>query len=153
MPTTSHEPETDLVTRRDIPFPPSQVLAAFLDPVRLARWWGPAGFRVEFEACETTPGGSWRFTMIGPNGARFPNESQFARIAPDRLVIEHISAPWFVLTVTLREAPGGTALEWRQRFESPEVRQRVEPVEAPGSEQNLDRLVQELERGGGRGAA
>lgn len=42
---------------REIPATPDQIFAAFSDPVRLARWWGPAGFTNTFEVCEFHPGG------------------------------------------------------------------------------------------------
>ena len=46
---------------------------AFSDPVRLARWWGPAGFTNTFTICEFKPGGQWSFTMHGPDGTNYPN--------------------------------------------------------------------------------
>ena len=143
------EPDTDLVSRRELRWQPLEVLAAFLEPGRLARWWGPAGFANEFDLCEPRPGGDWRFTMVGPNGARYRNESRFLELGPHRVVIQHLSAPRYVLTVSLEACPAGTRLEWRQRFESADMVRRVAAVAGPGNEQNLDRLAAELERSGG----
>lgn len=36
----------------EIPAPVEQVFAAFSDPERLARWWGPAGFTNTFSRLE-----------------------------------------------------------------------------------------------------
>ena len=140
-------PATDLVTRRLIPFRRTRVLSAFLDPARLARWWGPAGFANEFEVCEPVPGGLWKFTMIGPDGTRYANECRFVSVGPDSVVIRHVTAEPFILILQLAEVQGGTELTWRQSFETAEVRRRVEPVVVPSNEENLDRLVQELGRG------
>ena len=58
---------------REIPATPEEIFAAFSDPVRLARWWGPAGFTNTFTICEFKPGGQWSFTMHGPDGTNYPN--------------------------------------------------------------------------------
>ena len=43
---------TTFSTSREIPAPLAQVFAAISTPGRLARWWGPAGFRNTFKVCE-----------------------------------------------------------------------------------------------------
>jgi uncharacterized protein YndB with AHSA1/START domain len=35
---------------------PDTVFAALQDPVRLARWWGPVGFRNTFDTCDLRSG-------------------------------------------------------------------------------------------------
>ena len=47
-----------LKTFRTIPAAPKDVFAAFSDPERLARWWGPEGFTNTFNACEFKTGGA-----------------------------------------------------------------------------------------------
>ena len=89
-------------TSREIPAPPHQVFAAISEPQRLARWWGPAGFTNTFAICEFRVGGRWSFVMHGPDGARYPNESEFAEIeAPGKIVVQHVSEPRFRLTIML----------------------------------------------------
>jgi uncharacterized protein YndB with AHSA1/START domain len=48
---------TTFTTTREIPASPAAVFAAFQDPARLARWWGPNGFTTTFETFEFRPGG------------------------------------------------------------------------------------------------
>ena len=62
-------------TSRQLAAIPSAVFAAINDPVRLARWWGPAGFSNRFDVFEFQAGGKWFFTMIGPDGKVYPNEA------------------------------------------------------------------------------
>jgi hypothetical protein len=57
-----------------------------------------------------------------------------------KIVIEHVAAPWYRLTVTLTPRGDGTHLAWFQEFESPEFAARMRPVCQPANEQNLDRL-------------
>jgi uncharacterized protein YndB with AHSA1/START domain len=137
---------------RDIPASPDQVFAAFSDPQRLARWWGPAGFTNTFNVCEFRPGGRWSFVMHGPDGGHHPNESVFAEIEPpSRVVVQHTSQPTFRLTVTLAPSAGGTAVSWAQAFESADVASRIEHIVVPANEQNLDRLAAEVLRESGSG--
>lgn len=132
-------------TSREIPAAPELVFAAFSDPQRLARWWGPAGFTNTFHGCDFRPGGKWSYIMHGPDGAKFPNESEFAEIDPARrIVIQHVSGPRYRLTVTLAPAGAGTVVHWSQAFEHPEVAKRVEHIVVPANEQNLDRLSAEV---------
>lgn len=139
---------TTFDTSREIPATPAEVFAAFADPARLAAWWGPDGFRNTFEVCEFRPGGAWRLTMHGPNGANYPNESVFDEIDRDRkVVIHHVSKPEFRLTVTLTATASGTLLTWSQAFEDPAVAQAVRAVCVPANEQNLDRLTAEVLQG------
>lgn len=128
-------------TQRVLRHSPAEVYAAFQNPARLARWWGPAGFTNEFEIFEFREGGRWKFVMVGPDGTRHPNLNRFARLQPGaQLVIRHESAPRFTLTVDLDQAPEGTRLAWTQAFDDAAVAAAVKPIVEPANEQNLDRL-------------
>lgn len=128
-------------TERVFSAKPRTVFAAFEQPDRLARWWGPEGFTNTFEQFEFEPGGRWVFVMHGPNGVDYPNESVFREIEPDaRLVIEHVVKPWYKLAVTLTARGDRTHLAWVQEFESPEVAARMRPLSRTANEQVLDRL-------------
>jgi uncharacterized protein YndB with AHSA1/START domain len=136
-------------TSREIPASPERVFAAFSDPVRLARWWGPAGFTNTFNLCELKSGGRWSYVMHGPNGANFTNESVFVEVEPPgKVVVQHESKPRYRLTITLAPAAGGTTVSWAQTFESADIARRVERIVVPANEQNLDRLSAEVLRGG-----
>ena len=134
-------------TSRDIPAPVEQVFAAFSQPERLARWWGPAGFTNTFRVCEFTPGGRWSYVMRGPDGRNYPNESVFAAIeSPKRIVIQHVSEPKYRLTIGLAPSAAGTVVSWSQAFEKARVGSRLERVVVPANEQNLDRLSADVLR-------
>src|SRR4051794_3715346 len=109
MPPDSEDPnDATFRTHRVIPHPPARVFEAFSRPELLARWWGPSGFTNTFEVFEFRPGGRWIFVMHGPDGSNYPNENVFVEIeAPSTVVIEHVSAPHFVLTVRLAAQDGG----------------------------------------------
>ncbi|WP_280271181.1 SRPBCC domain-containing protein [Nocardia wallacei] len=141
-------------TTREIAADPSSIFAAFADPSRLRNWWGPAGFTNTFEVCEFEPGGKWTLVMHGPDGRNYPNESIFSEIEPSkRIVIDHISQPKYVLTITLEPTSSGTTLvHWHQTFENPRVVARLTRTTesgetiVPPNEENLDRLTAEVLR-------
>jgi uncharacterized protein YndB with AHSA1/START domain len=134
-------PDATFRSHRVLPQPPGQVFEAFARPEVLARWWGPDGFTNTFEIFEFKPGGVWKFVMHGPNGADYPNESVFLKIeAPSTLVIQHVVAPHFTLTITLAPHNGGTIITWVQQFDDSSVAASIRHIVEPANEQNLDRL-------------
>jgi uncharacterized protein YndB with AHSA1/START domain len=132
---------------REIPAPPERVFAAFTDPARLARWWGPAGFSNTFTVCEFKTGGRWLFVMHGPDGKDYANESVFAAVEPPgRVVIDHVSLPHYQLTITLTPTVAGTRVGWEQVFENDKVAAAIAHIVEPANEENLERLATEVRR-------
>ncbi|HET7772788.1 MAG TPA: SRPBCC domain-containing protein [Burkholderiaceae bacterium] len=126
---------------------PAELLDAFAQPDRLARWWGPAGFSNTFSRFDFRDGGLWDFTMHGPDGATYPNQCRFSAIDPARgLVIDHLNAPAFRLSITWQREGDATWLHWQQVMATVELAQALAPVCLPANEQNLDRLTAELGR-------
>ncbi|WP_404299377.1 SRPBCC family protein [Alicycliphilus denitrificans] len=148
----STAPSTDnrtLFTERVLPAPPAAIFGAIANPNQLARWWGPNGFHNSIQAFDFRPGGRWLVTLHGPDGRDYPNEYRFADIAANELVvIEHVTAHWFELSISLAPQDGGTRVGWRQTFADAESCARLAPVCTPGNEQNLDRLAAVLAASG-----
>ena len=132
-------------TSRSFSAPPEAVFAAFSNPERLARWWGPDGFSNNFETFEFWSGGAWRFTMVGPDNSNYQNISTFESIVPDRLVVvKHVSQPHFTLSIMLEPSAAGTTVTWEQAFDSPEVAASLKHIVEPANEQNLSRWQAEV---------
>lgn len=137
----------DFHNERTFPVPPAQVFACLRDPARLARWWGPEGFSNTFSVFEFVPGGRWVFTMHGPDGKDYPNESTLRSIEENALVVvDHVVEPRFVLEIALRPEGNGTRLEWRMDFENKDFARNLKDFLHSANEQNLDRLGAELAR-------
>lgn len=135
-------------TSRELPATPAAVFAALQDPVRLARWWGPKGFRNTFHRFEFLPGGSWEFTMHGPDGKDYPNQSEFLEIVPTSLLrIKHLNLPHFELSMALEPCATGTRISWHSVFENPEFLENARSFLEASNEENLDRLAAEVSRG------
>jgi len=134
-----------LATSRVFAASPMEVYAAFVSAERVARWWGPKGFRNTFEVFEPRPGGSWRFVMHGPDRGNYPNDSRFDALVPgERVVIRHLSRPWYTLTIALAAEGAGTRLTWSQEFDTARDFATVRRFAEPANEENLDRLEAEL---------
>ncbi|MBB5056125.1 uncharacterized protein YndB with AHSA1/START domain [Granulicella aggregans] len=132
----------EIVTTRVFDAPRAMVFEAWTDPEQLKVWWGPRGFSNTFHEFEMKPGGTWRFTMHGPNGTNYENECRIVEITPpERIVIEHVSPPKFRLTAIFDELGTKTKLTFRQLFESPEVYGQIKRLAGQGNEDNLDRLA------------
>jgi uncharacterized protein YndB with AHSA1/START domain len=144
MEKSTHEHQV-IQTQRTVPYMPDEVYAAFSDPSRLAKWWGPKDFTNTFETFEFRAGGSWKFIMHGPDGSDFRNESVFRELeAGKKIVIRHVSHPHFTLTVSLLPSKEGTQVLWVQEFEDSKVAAAIRHIAEPGNEQNLDRLHMHL---------
>jgi uncharacterized protein YndB with AHSA1/START domain len=129
-------------TSRDIPASAQAIFESFSNPDKLAKWWGPAGFSNTFNLFQFEKGGKWSFVMHGPDGKQYPNESEFIEIvAPEKVVIGHISEPKFTLTVTITGSNTGSTVGWLQEFDNEEVARNISHIVMPSNEQNLDRLM------------
>jgi uncharacterized protein YndB with AHSA1/START domain len=136
------DPSGEISTARTLSAARNRVFRAFTEAGLLARWWGPAGFSNTFQEFDPRPGGMWRLTMHGPDGAEYPMTNQFLEVSPERVVVRHPQEGHdFTLTITMAEEGSGTRVEWRMRFDSPEEAERVRPFVTPANEQNLDRLA------------
>ena len=135
---------TTFITSREIAASVEDIFAAFSDPQRLARWWGPNGFTNTFHTFEFKTGGNWDYTMHSPHGGNPKNQSVFELVEPNKIVIHHISIPVYRLTIDLRPTDAGTIVSWSQVFEDDEMAKRIEKIVVPANEQNLDKLTSEL---------
>lgn len=139
-------PADDTTDREDsrqriIHAPCETVFAAFSDPQKLAQWWGPNGFTNTFNEFDLRPGGMWRFTMHGPDGRDYPNESRFVEVIPNaKVVLEHFPGHHFFLTITFKAVGKDTEVGWQQVFDTAEHYQGIAEFVANANEQNLDRL-------------
>lgn len=144
------QPDTasrNIVSERVFDASCEQVFAAWSDPGRLTRWWGPAGFTSTFEVFDQRPGGVWRFELHSPEGVSFPNEVVFVDVRkPERIVFDHVSAPQFRVTATFANEGGKTRLTFRMTFKTAAECDKIRPIAVPANEQNFDRLEAELTR-------
>jgi uncharacterized protein YndB with AHSA1/START domain len=124
---------------------PEKIYLAFSESKHLQNWWGPKGFSNTFNEFNFSKDGVWDFIMHGPDGRDYKNRSIFLEIIkPKKIVIKHITAPHFILTITLGEEDGKTRVGWSMLFESVEVRNNIAKYAVEANEENFDRLENEI---------
>lgn len=82
--------EREVVFSRVLDVPRDLAWTVWSDPAHLRHWFGPDGFTTTTHEFSFVPGGTWRFTLLGPDGTRYPNRIVFREIVPpSRLVYEN----------------------------------------------------------------
>ena len=132
----------EIVTTRIFDTPQEIVFKAWEDPNTLMTWWGPTGFTNTFHAFDFKPGGTWSFTMHGPDGKDYPNKNVFIEIIPSQLIVfDHLEqVHTFRVTARFEKTGDKTQLSFCMQFESIEEYDRVKPYVIDANEQNFDRL-------------
>ena len=144
--------DREIVLSRTYAAPRALVFEAWIDPVHVAEWWGPAGFTTTILEMDPRPGGTWRFIMHGPDGVDYPNRIDYLEIRrPERLVYTHRSDEeppqiQFEATLKFTERGGQTELDVRMLFKTAAQRDlAVEQYGAiEGGIQHLQRLADYL---------
>jgi uncharacterized protein YndB with AHSA1/START domain len=82
----------------------------------VAGWWGPRGFTLTTHSKDLKPGGSWNYTMHGPDGVDYPNKAHYLEVEKySKLVYDHGGnddrPPLFRVTVLFSEIKGKTKME------------------------------------------
>lgn len=134
---------------------PEQMWAAWTDPEKYAKWISPFPDQdAEIHEFDARVGGRVRFTMIGPDGARFPETSAVFEVLdkPEKIVMfeknddrEDIFAGYPMrATTTIEPVDGGTRLVFEQSGLPPQF-----PVEEAkkGFTAVFDKLDQVLKQG------
>ncbi|MGH7997728.1 MAG: SRPBCC domain-containing protein [Opitutaceae bacterium] len=146
--------DREIVIARVFDAPRELVWQAWTDPSHVVRWWGPRGFTTTIESMDVRPGGVWKHTMHGPDGANYPNESIFSEVVkPERIVYSHGGrreggpGAGFTSTWTFEAlAPDKTWLTIRMVFPTAAERDQVvrDFGAIEGGKQTLDRLAEYL---------
>ena len=123
--------------------PRDLVWEVWTKPEHIKHWWGPAGFTNSISKMEVKPGGEWEFIMHGPDGTDYKNKHIYVEIEkPSKIVMSHVTAPRFQLTVTFEEQGNKTLMKWHSIFESAEQLEQVIKVFKAdvGMKQNVERM-------------
>ena len=145
--------DREIVISRVFDAPVELVWNAWVDPKQVAQWWGPIGFTTTIQKMEVRPGGIWEHTMHGPDGADYPNKSQFVEVVKhERIVYTHGGGKeggkgaHFTATWTFEPDGDKTTLTIRMVFDTAEDRNFVvkEYGAIEGGKQTLGRLAEKL---------
>ncbi len=132
--------------------PVKAVWEAWTDPKQTAQWWGPRGFTITTHSKDLRAGGTWVYTMHGPDGVDYPNMTHYFEVDKySRLVYDHgaseNSPPLFHVTVLFSEIKGKTKMEMTMRLSTPEAAEQTKKfIKKAGGNSTWDRLAEYLEK-------
>lgn len=144
------EADREIVITRLIDAPVARVWRAWTDNAEIVKWWGPHGFTTDADNREFKPGGMWKHTMIGPDGARYPNAARYEEIVEKMRLTYTIGGGRegddkgvnFQATVTFTPKGDKTEITMRSVFPTAAMRDLVvrEYGAVEGGRQTLSRL-------------
>jgi uncharacterized protein YndB with AHSA1/START domain len=148
----THTPDSnEIAITRVYDAPVQLVWEAWTDPKQVAQWWGPRGFTLTTHSKDLRPGGSWVYTMHGPDGVDYPNRAEYIEVEPySRLVYDHGAndhqPPMFRVTVVFTDVGGKTKMDMRMTLPTPEAaRDTKKFIRNVGGNSTWDRLAEYLE--------
>lgn len=141
---------SDIRIQRSYDAPLQAVWDAWTDPAQAAQWWGPRGFTLTTHSKDVRTGGSWVYTMHGPDGTDYPNKAVYLEVEPlAKLVYDHggndEQPPMFRVTVLFAEVDGKTSMDMRMSLPSPEAAAQTRQfIRQAGGDATWDRLAEYL---------
>ncbi|MEV7808029.1 SRPBCC domain-containing protein [Microbispora sp. NPDC088329] len=149
--TMTNTPDLEYTITRVLDAPREAVFAAWTEPERFSRWFGPHGFTtpVSLITMDLRPGGEWSACLVSPEGAKAPLGGVYREVAaPERLVFttgdpgNQEGAVASVATVTLTGLGDRTEMRFTQEgYNTDEA--HAEAAKA-GWLQFFDRLAEHL---------
>jgi uncharacterized protein YndB with AHSA1/START domain len=138
--------EREINITRVMAHPIDRVFRAFSNPAGMATWWGPNGFTTTTKSMDFRVGGTWVFTMHGPDGTDWPNYVSYTAIKPNRLIAyDHGTSAdnpaLFKAEITFAEEAGQTRVSLKLTLKNAAERPHYVSFGAvEGGYQNLARL-------------
>jgi uncharacterized protein YndB with AHSA1/START domain len=132
--------------------PLDAVWDAWTDPEQVARWWGPRGFTITTHSKDLRPGGTWIYTMHGPDGTDYPNSTYYHEVRErEALVYDHGASegkpPLFRVSVFFKASGNQTAMDMTMTLATPEAAEEIgKHIKRMGGESTWDRLAEYVEK-------
>ena len=148
MPSRIQPNEIHLTRIFDAPL--ALVWDAWTHDAKVGHWWGPRGFSLTTHSKDFRPGGSWHYTMHGPDGKDYPNRTDYLEIEKHvRMVYDHgadnDAPPMFRVPVGFEEIDGRSAMDMTMAFSTPEVAANTKKfIKKAGGDATWDRLAEYL---------
>lgn len=132
--------------------PVKLVWDAWTDPKQVAKWWGPRGFTLTTHSKDLKVGGTWVYTMHGPDGVDYPNITTYYEVEKySKLVYDHGAnenqPALFRVTVLFSENKGQTKMDMTMTLPTAEAAQATKKfIKSAGGDSTWDRLAEYLEK-------
>jgi uncharacterized protein YndB with AHSA1/START domain len=104
-----------LTIKRRLKAPPAKIYGAWIDPTKIARWFGPAGSEVLQIEADARVGGRYRFLIRGPDGEEHGVGGVYREVVPNEKLV--FTWAWrttpereSLVTIALKQDGDGTML-------------------------------------------
>jgi uncharacterized protein YndB with AHSA1/START domain len=150
MPTKNKSSDIKIIRIFDAPV--KAVWDAWTDPKQVAQWWGPRGFTLTTRSKDVKTGGTWDYTMHGPDGTDYPNLAKYLEVEQyKKLVYDHGAThdkpALFRVTVLFTEAKGKTKMDMTMSLPTPEAAEETRKfIKQAGGDSTWDRLGEYLDK-------
>jgi uncharacterized protein YndB with AHSA1/START domain len=130
--------------------PVKMVWDAWVDPKKVAKRWGPRGFTLTSHSKDVKTGGTWSYTMHGPDGVDYPNTTKYLEVEKyKRMVYDHGGhedrPPLFRVTVDFIDLGGKTKMEMTMALATAEAAAETKKfIKKAGGDSTWDRLAEYL---------
>jgi uncharacterized protein YndB with AHSA1/START domain len=141
----------EITIQRVYDAPVKVVWEAWTDPKQVAKWWGPRGFTLTTHSKDLRVGGTWVYTMHGPDGTDYPNRTTYYEVEKySRLVYDHgandTQPALFRVTVNFQEFKGKTKMDMTMALATAEAAAETRKfIKKAGGDSTWDRLAEYLE--------
>lgn len=137
-----------IYSAREVNSPVEIVYEAFVNPLHLKNWWGPAGFSNTIHEFDLRPEGKWILTMHGPEKGNYENSSDFKQVVEHQLIRwRRTSPPIFEMEVGFEKLSDlRTRISFKMIFDTAEECEKIRRFALPKNEENFDRLERELKK-------
>jgi uncharacterized protein YndB with AHSA1/START domain len=137
--------------------PVAVVWDAWTDVEQVAQWWGPRGFTITTHSKDLRPGGTWVYTMHGPDGTDWENITHYYEVVepnkdvPGKLVYDHGASadrpPLFRVTVLFSEEDGKTTMDLTMALATAEAAAETRKfIKKAGGDSTWDRFAEYLDK-------
>ena len=132
--------------------PVKAVWDAWTDPAQVGLWWGPRGFTITTHSKDLRKGGHWKYTMHGPDGIDYPNNTKYFEVIENALLLyDHggndDQPPLFRVRAEFSQIKDKTKLDMTMIFPTPEVAVEIQKfIKKASGESTWDRLAEYLDK-------
>lgn len=150
MPTQTKSADLKLYREYDAPL--SAVWDAWSKPEQITEWWGPRGFTTTTHSRDLKTGGTWKYTMHGPDKVDYENFTKYLEVENHKkLVYDHggteTSNALFRVTVLFSQENGKTQMDMTMTFPNAEAAETsARFIKKAGGDATWDRLAEFLEQ-------
>ncbi len=150
MPTTTKSADIKLIREYNAPL--AAVWDAWTDAEQVGQWWGPRGFTITTHSRDLRSGGTWKYTMHGPDGVDYENFTKYIDVEKHKtLIYDHggteTSNALFKVTALFSESNGKTKIDMTMTFPTPEAAETSGKfIRKAGGDATWDRLAEYLEK-------